>query len=94
MLAAPPVRCKHIGQSSQFNEATMGREKDMAEGAKKEELSPEQMGTASGGIGEKQSFMVIKDGEGTFGPFETEEEAQQKAKELGTGWNVVPVWGF
>lgn len=48
MLAVPPVRCKHIVQSSRFIETAMERVKDMAEEAKKEELSPEQMGTVSG----------------------------------------------
>jgi len=66
----------------------------MSEKMKKQELNAEEMGSVFGGMGEKQRFMVMKDGEGTFGPFDAEEEAQQKAKEMGTGWKVVPVWGF
>ena len=61
---------------------------------KRQELSSHEMAAASGGIGEKKHFMVIKDGEGAFGPFEKEEEAKQKAQELGEGWEVCPVWGF
>ena len=66
----------------------------MSEKMKKQEVSAEEMSAISGGMGEKQRFMVMKDGEGTFGPFDAEEEAQQKAKEMGAGWKVVPVWGF
>ena len=58
------------------------------------ELNAEDLARAAGGHGEKMMFMVIKDGEKSVGPFETEAEAKEQARKLGEGWKVVPVWGF
>ena len=65
----------------------------MSEKMKKQELNAEEMGSVSGGMGEKQRFMVMK--EEKIRPFDAEEEAQQKAKEMGAGWKVVRCdWDF
>ncbi|MBQ8137381.1 MAG: hypothetical protein IJ174_08115 [Clostridia bacterium] len=66
----------------------------MTEQEKKLELTGKELEMVHGGMMEKKSFMVLKDGEGAFGPFASEEEATRKAQELGDGWQVVTVWGF